>query len=117
MNILKQLENAPRNLILYVLGLIGGVVDDYTLVTLTAFAALVGVIVGSILIGLAVFFGGYFVLRVVSNVAEVIGFHANRTAAAQEQVAQTNMQVAAAIAQFNVPNQAQGQVVDGDLLP
>lgn len=117
MNILKQLENAPKNLVLYVLGLLGGVVDDYTLVTLAAFAALLGVVVGSLLIGLTAFFGGYFILRVVANLAEVIGFHANRTAAAQEQVAQTNMQVAAAIAQFNVSNEINGMPVDGDLLP
>lgn len=117
MNILKQLENAPRNLILYVLGLIGGVVDDYTLVTLTAFAALVGVVVGSILIGLTVFFGGYFVLRLVAHLAEAISLNARAQHQAAYEHAHATTQVAAAIAQFNVPNQAQGAPVDGDLLP
>jgi uncharacterized membrane protein YagU involved in acid resistance len=93
MNLGQQLENAPKNLVLYVLGLIGAVVDDYTLITLLIFCVLLGFILHAVLIPLAVFFGAFFVLRLVSNVAESIGHHAKATA-------QTNMQVAAAIAQL-----------------
>jgi hypothetical protein len=99
MNFLKQLENAPRNLILYTLGLVGGVVDDYTLITLTAFSVLLGFAVGSVLIGLTAFFGGYFLLRMVSHITDVIGYHAR----VQGQNAQATMQVAAALAQFRSP--------------
>jgi hypothetical protein len=94
MNLGQQLENAPKNLVLYVLGLIGAVVDDYTLVTLLIFCMLLGFILHAVLIPVAVFFGAYFVLRLVNNVTEGIGHHARATA-------QTNMQVAAAIAQLS----------------
>lgn len=108
MNLLQQLENAPKNLVLYVLGMIGAVVDDYTLVTLTILCVLLGFILGSILIPLAVFFGGYFVLRLVSNVAAAIGHHAQATAQSNAQVAQATVQIAAALAQFRPPT-AQSQ--------
>jgi hypothetical protein len=113
MNILQQLENAPKNIVLYLLGLVGGAVDDYTLLTLTIFCILLGFITGSILIPLATFFGGYFLVRLVGNLAEVIGFHARSTIDGQRFIAQSNMQVAGAIAQ----TQSSGTVVDGDTLP
>lgn len=105
MNILKQLENSPRNLILYTLGLIGGVVDDYTLITLAIFSALLGVVVGSVLIGLTAFFGGYFVLRMVLHLAETIAFHARATLDGHRFVAQATLP------------QPVGQPVEGDVIP
>jgi predicted cation transporter len=102
MNPLKQLEAAPRNLILYFLGLLGAVVDDYTLVTLTLFCVLLGFTVSSALIGLVAFFGGYFLLRLTANVSEAIGANAQ----AKTQNAQATMQIAAAIVQ-NTPQTPQ----------
>lgn len=106
MNTLKQLENAPRNIITYFWGLLGAIVDDYALITLMIFCVLLGFTVGSILIPLTVFFGLYFLLKLTANIAEVIGYHANSTA-------QSNMQVAQAIAM----EKSVGQPVEGDVLP
>lgn len=111
MNILKQLENAPRNIVLYFLGLIGAVVDDYTLVTLTIFCVLLGFVLSAVLIPITVFFGGYFLLRMVKNVSDVIGTHAQATFQGSQVEAQSTMQVAAALAQFHPP-QNQGTDVD-----
>lgn len=105
MNTLKQLEAAPRNLILYAWGLLGAMVDDYALVTLTIFAVLLGFLTTA-LIAATAFFGLYFLLRLVANVADVIGLNA-RT---QGQVANANMQIAAALARRGTP-------VEGDTLP
>lgn len=102
MNIVKQLEGAPRNLILYALGLIGAVVDDYTLVTLTIFCVLLGFAVGSVLIAAAAFFGLYFVLRLVLGIQEIVGAHAaevRRLASVHQTQANATHQIAAAIAQ------------------
>lgn len=112
MNTLKQLEAAPRNLILYAWGLVGAVVDDYALVTLLIFAVLLGFLTTA-LIAAAAFFGLYFLLRLVANIADVIDRHARITA-------QANMQTAAAIsnaAALATGNTRSGQVVEGDLLP
>jgi predicted PurR-regulated permease PerM len=72
MNLLKQLENAPKNLVLYVLGLVGAVVDDYTLVTLTIFCVLLGFVLSAVLIPITAFFGLYFVTRLVDHIAQAI---------------------------------------------
>lgn len=92
MNTLKQLEDAPKNIVLYFVGLLGAIVDDYALITLVIACVLLGFALGSILIPLTVFFGAYFVLRLVGNMSEVIGYHARMTA-------QATMQIAAAQAQ------------------
>lgn len=106
MNLLQQLENAPKNLVLYVLGLVGAIVDDYTLVTLTIACVLLGFLLGSVLIPATAFFASYFVLRLVSNVAEVIGTHAQATHAAGMGQAQATTQIAAALAQFHAQEKA-----------
>lgn len=106
MNTLKQLESAPRNLVMYFWALLGAVVDDFTLITLLIFAVLLG-FATSVLIAATAFFGLYFVLRLVANLADVIGFHANSTA-------QSNAAVAHAIAQTQ---RSAGTVVEGDILP
>jgi hypothetical protein len=103
MNFLQQLEDAPKNLVLYVLGLIGSTVDDYTLVTLTIFCVVLGFILHAILIPLAVYFGGYFVMRLVNHIAIAMSQHAQATA-------QTNMQIAGAIAQHNQPPTDPGSI-------
>ena len=103
MNLLQQLENAPKNIVLYVLGLVGAVVDDYALLTLTIFVVLLGFVLGSVLIPAAVFFGAYFVMRMVMSVTQVLS---NQAEAILRQ-AQATMQVATALYQAN-PNQAQG---------
>jgi len=105
MNFLQQLENAPKNLVLYVLGLIGSTLDDYTLITLAIFCVLLGFILGAVLIPIAVFFGGYWLMRLVNHIAQAVSQHAGATA-------QTNMQIAAAIAQ----QKSIGQPVDGEVL-
>ena len=105
MKFVQQLEAAPKNLVLYFLGLAGAVLDDYTLITLAVFSGLVGAITRSVLIPLATFFGLYFVLRLVANIADVIGFHANSTGTGHHQQAQATLQVAAALAQFHPPQQ------------
>jgi hypothetical protein len=85
-NTFKQLENAPRNLVFYVLGLLGAIVDDYTLVTLTVFCVLLGFVLGSVLIPFTTFFGLYFVMRLVDHLVRAI------------------LQVAASIARSPGPN-------------
>lgn len=107
MNVLQQLENSPRNLITYAIGLVGAVVDDYALITLTIASVLLGFTVGSVLIGATAFFGAYFVLRLVVSMVEAISLHAQT----QNQTAQATMQIAAALAQFHPP-QNQGQSVE-----
>lgn len=113
MNFVKQLENAPRNLVLYVLGLVGAIVDDYTLVTLTVFCVLLGFVLHSVLIPAATFFGLYFLMRLVMNMAEAVAANAH----AKAQNAQATLQVAAALAQFRTPHEVQGVSVEGDILP
>jgi type IV secretory pathway VirB6-like protein len=108
MNLLQQLENAPKNLVLYVLGLIGAVVDDYSLVTLLIFCVLLGFVLDSILIPATAFFGLYFLLRLVNNLAEGIGLHAQATHQSGQMQAQSTMQIAAALAQFHPPVQQSG---------
>lgn len=103
MNVLQQLENAPKNLILYAIGLVGAVVDDYALVTLAIFCVLLGLILSAVLIPLAAFFGLYFLMRLVSNLAEAIGAHAQATHAAGMAQAQATMQVAGTLAQQKTP--------------
>jgi len=105
MNLGKQLENAPKNLVLYVLGLVGAVVDDYTLVTLTIFCVLLGFILDAVLIPAAVFFGLYFVLRLVNALADTGYRLAQATFEGSRTEAQSTMQVAAALAQFRPPVQ------------
>jgi hypothetical protein len=113
MNTLKQLEDAPKNIVLYFVGLLGAVVDDYALMTLVIFCVLLGFITGSVLIPLATFFGAYFVLRLVANIADVIGFNARAIYQAADQQAHATAQVAAALSQ---PRPVKGTVVDGDIL-
>lgn len=112
----KALVDAPGHAIRYVGGLIIALLGDYTLITLVIFVVLLGLVTHSVLIPAAVFFGAYFLLRVVSNVAEAIGYHANQTAAAQARNAQVQsqaiMQVAGVMAQ-----RSSGTVVEGDTLP
>jgi hypothetical protein len=107
----KQLENAPKNLVLYALGLVGAVVDDYALVTLLIFCVLLGFVLGSILIPATVFFGAYFVLRMVVAIVNSITAHGSATVHAGNQIAGALM----------YPHQAQGSpvgtVVEGDTLP
>ena len=106
MSVLQQLENAPKNLVVYVVSLLGAVLDDYALVTLLIFSVLRG-FVTSPLIAATAFFGAYFIMRLVNNLAEGLGNLAQATG-------QSNMQVAAAIAQATRPS---GTVVEGDTLP
>ena len=89
----KALVDAPGHLLRYVGGLVVALLQDYTLITLLIFVGLLGWLLGSVLIPAATFFGAYFMLRLVANLGEAIGWH-GRT------VAQANMQVAAALAQL-----------------
>lgn len=104
MDLGKQLENAPKNLVLYVLGLIGAVVDDYVLVTLLVFCILLGFVLSSVLIPFTVFFGAYFVMRLVICIVDALVFNANATASAGHNQAQANLQIANALAQFHPPS-------------
>lgn len=106
MNFVKQLENAPKNLVLYTLGLIGAVVDDYALITLAIFCVLLGFVLDAVLIPLTAFFGAYFVMRIAVNLVESILLLANATASGARNQAQATMQVAAALAQSHPPDQA-----------
>jgi hypothetical protein len=116
MNFLQQLENAPKNLVLYVLGLVGAVVDDYSLVTLLIFCVLLGFVLNSILIPATAFFGLYFVLRLVNNIAEGIGHHAEATFEAGRAEAQSTMQIAASLAQFHLPVAQEEPPLDAGIL-
>jgi uncharacterized protein YacL len=104
----KVLVDAPGHLLGYVLGLIVAVLDDYTLITLVIACALLG-FVTSILIACTAFFGAYFVLRLVANLADVVSYHARTTA-------QATMQVAGATAQLgnHIGNARVGQDVLGE---
>ncbi len=68
-----------ENLTSYFVDLAKATVDDYTLITLAAFGTSLGAAKRSPAVGLATFFGGYFALRLVNNVGEVIGYHARNT--------------------------------------
>lgn len=85
MNTLRALEKFPGHFVGYLWGLLGAMLDDYALITLVIFVVLLGFAVGSALIATAAFFGAYFLLRLVINVAEAIGYHAYVTARAQTQ--------------------------------
>lgn len=108
MKTLKQLEAAPRNLILYVWGLLGAIVDDYALITLTIFAVLLG-LVTTALIAATAWFGLYFLLRLVANLADVTALHARTVGQTQAQQAQATMQVAAALARLNPPEPSEDE--------
>lgn len=103
MKTLRVLERFPRHFIEYLWGLLGAVLDDYALMTLAIFAVLLG-FVTSVFIAGAAFFGGYFLVRLTNTIAEGIGYHARTTAQA---TAQSNMQIAAALARLNPPHDAQ----------
>lgn len=72
-SLVRVLSNAPAHFVTYVVGLVVAILDDYTLMTLTIFAVLLGFLT-SVLVAVAAFFGAYFVMRLVSNIAEAIGF-------------------------------------------
>ena len=108
----KALVDAPGHIVRYVGGLIVALLGDYTLITLLIFVGLLGWLLGSVLIAATTFFGAYFVLRLVANLAESIGFHANQTRLAGNQQAQSNMQIAAALAQFRTPHEAQSPTLE-----
>lgn len=98
-----KIAHRIEHLLGYVTGLVAALVDDYTLITLLIFVTLLGFLVSSVLIAATAFFGLYFLLRLVSHVAEGIGFTANSIGGATNRQAQATMQVAAALAQFHPP--------------
>jgi hypothetical protein len=73
----KALVDAPGHLIRYIGGLIVLLLGDYVIITLTIFSVLLGFAVGSWLIGATAFYGGFFLLRLVANIADAIGFAGN----------------------------------------
>jgi hypothetical protein len=70
----QALVDAPGHLIRYVGGLIVLLLGDYVIITLAIFAVLLGFAVGSWLIGAAAFYGGFFLMRLVGNIADAIGY-------------------------------------------
>ena len=99
----QALVDAPGHLIRYVGGLIVLLLGDYVIITLTIFSVLLGFAVGSWLIGATAFYGGFFLLRLVANVADAIGLVGRATA---NQSMAVN-QVAAVLHQANSPSPAQ----------
>jgi hypothetical protein len=95
-SLLQQLESAPKNIVVYLVSLPVAILTDYALLTLAIACVLLGIVVGSALIGAMAFFGAYFIMRLVNNLAEGLGSLAQATG-------QSNMQVAAAIAQATQP--------------
>lgn len=77
-NLVRTLINTPKHLLEYFAGLVISTLDDYTLITLLIFAVLSGVALESILLGFVVYFGGYFLVRLVSVVNDALGFGAIR---------------------------------------
>lgn len=99
----QALVDAPGHLVRYVGGLIVALLGDYSLITLLIFVVLLGVATGSVLIAVTTFFGAYFVLRLVGNVADVIGYHAERTGSSIMQVAGATAQLGMAVERLNPP--------------
>jgi hypothetical protein len=70
----QALVDAPGHLIRYIGGLIVLLLGDYVIITLAIFSVLLGFAVSSALIGAAAFYGGFFLMRLVANIADAIGF-------------------------------------------
>jgi hypothetical protein len=70
----QALVDAPGHLIRYVGGLIVLLLGDYVIITLAIFSVLLGFAVGSALIGATAFYAGFFLLRLVGNIADAIGY-------------------------------------------
>lgn len=95
----KALVDAPGHLLRFVGGLIIALLSDYSLITLLIFVTLLGLVVESVLIAATAFFGLYFLVRLVVNIADVIAYHAKT-------VGSSNMQIAAVLAQFRTDAQS-----------
>jgi hypothetical protein len=108
----QALVDAPGHLIRYVGGLIVLLLGDYVVITLAIFSVLLGFAVGSALIGATAFYGGFFLLRLVGNVADAIGFIGQCV----NNQAQATMQVAAAQARLNPPGSDQTTLETGPQL-
>jgi hypothetical protein len=104
-NFAKALVDAPGHLFGYVIGLIIALLGDYTLITLTIFVVLLGLLTGSILIAATTFFGLFFVFRLVVYLSDGLRYHADLNRLSGNQQAQATMQVAAALAQFHPPQE------------
>lgn len=106
MDTLRAIEHAPGHLVQYLWGLLGAILDDFAMITLTIFVVLLGLLTSSVLIAATAFFGSYFVLRLVSNVAESIGYTSRSINQGQQMQAQATMQVAAALTREGVADAA-----------
>jgi hypothetical protein len=99
----QKVVHRIEHLISYAVGLLAALVDDYTLITLLIFCVLLGVVVESALIPATAFFGLYFLMRLAANVADAIGFVGKSV----NNHAQATLQIAAATARLNPPQEAQ----------
>lgn len=81
-SLVRALIKFPQHFLGYVVGLVVATLDDYTLITLIIVAALTGVLLSSILGGVLVYFGGYFVVRLVGVINNALGFGAQGIAQA-----------------------------------
>lgn len=93
----QALVDTPGHLIGYVVGLIIALLGDYTLITLTIFVGLLGLLTSSVLIAATTFFGLFFLFRLVDYLSDGIRYTSRSINQGQQMQAQATMQVAAAL--------------------
>ena len=70
----KTIKDFPLYISAYTVGLVIAVLRDVHITTLTITGVVLGLALGSIVWGFAVFFIGYSITRIVSNLTDAIGF-------------------------------------------
>jgi len=86
---IRAILNFPKYIFGWFVGLISAILSDVHITTLAVTGALAGLLTGSLLFGLLFFFLLYCVSRIVSNLANAIGFGLQNVAGANAGVGHT----------------------------